>query len=415
MKKSQLRQIIKESIKESKLTEKEIKPIKARDEKGAEWEYCPCPDANYINCGPNCECCTEGGGQIVNPNGKNKKKKSIKNERAGKKAIPPSELKTVLKENVGCDPANNKQTGPAGHPGSVYNSDCDGGGPCSSCSPPQQGVCVTAPPNPNSSHHCCYQPGCLENIEPGNPGNHGYIDQGFEVDDTPYKPTGGGWSGIKPGSDRRSIRRENKMKKSQLRKIIKESIKQLMTEQSTGTIVHYARGCDGASTLGSMCWEGNIQVGDTMKITATSMPGLQDKVGRSYFAKDSSGPCTNITFNTIINGPNANCPSCCTNHWGGSGNHTPSGTCTLNCGSTSAGSCNPAAWNNYANFTTNFTNTVNDLAAIGPTPYPKPCNFLNQKIAQFTNSLSGGGAGGAANVWQCKLDLATQLHSQHNC
>ena len=198
------------------------------------------------------------------------------------------------------------------------------------------------------------------------------------------------------------------MKKTQLRKIIRESIKQLMTEQSTGTIVQVAKGCGlGAETLRSMCWEGNIQVGDTMKITATNVSGLQNKVGRSYFAKDSSGPCTNVTFNTIINGPNTNCPSCCTNYWGGSGNNTPSGTCTLNCGSTSAGSCNPSAWNNHANWTSTFTNTVAN--------HNNPCNFLNQKIAQFTSNLQGIGQGGYQNVQNCKLDLANQLHTQNNC
>ena len=83
------------------------------------------------------------------------------------------------------------------------------------------------------------------------------------------------------------------------------------------------------------------------------------------------------------------------------------GACTLNCGTTSAGSCNPSAWSNHTNWTSNFTNTVAN--------HNNPCNFLNQKIAQFTNSLSGAGAGGAANVWQCKLVLATQLHTQNNC
>ena len=43
----------------------------------------------------------------------------------------------------------------------------------------------------------------------------------------------------------------------------------------------------------------------------------------------------------------------------------------------------------------------------------QPCNFLNNKIAQFTSNL--GGAGGAANIAQCKLDLANQLHTQNNC
>jgi len=78
--KNTLEDLIKKALKESKLTEKEINPIKAKDGEGNDWEYCPCPNdenppgiTNYTNCGPNCECCTEGGGKIVNPKGKGKK------------------------------------------------------------------------------------------------------------------------------------------------------------------------------------------------------------------------------------------------------------------------------------------------------------------------------------------------------
>ena len=82
---------------------------------------------------------------------------------------------------------------------------------------------------------------------------------------------------------------------------------------------------------------------------------------------------------------------------------------------TSAGSCNPSAWPNHANWTSTFTNTVNNLIAIGPTPYPKPCNFLNNKMAQFTSNLQGTGGGNYQNIQNCKLDLANDLHTQNNC
>jgi hypothetical protein len=86
---------------------------------------------------------------------------------------------------------------------------------------------------------------------------------------------------------------------------------------------------------------------------------------------------------------------------------TPTGACSLNCGTTSAGSCNPAAWSNHSNWTSTFTNTVAN--------HNNPCNFLNQKIAQFTSNLQGTGQGGYQNIQNCKLDLANQLHTQNNC
>ena len=82
-------------------------------------------------------------------------------------------------------------------------------------------------------------------------------------------------------------------------------------------------------------------------------------------------------------------------------------TCTWGSTATQSTTCNPNAFSNYANFTSNFTNTV--------TNHNNPCNFLNQKITQFTNNLQGTGQGGYQNVQNCKLDLANQLHSQNNC
>ena len=76
------------------------------------------------------------------------------------------------------------------------------------------------------------------------------------------------------------------------------------------------------------------------------------------------------------------CSGCCSN-WGGYGGG--SGACWNTCQSgnttTSGGFCNPAAWSNHANWTSTFTNTVNNFPASNTN---QPCNFLNQKIAQFT-------------------------------
>ena len=206
------------------------------------------------------------------------------------------------------------------------------------------------------------------------------------------------------------------MKKSQLRKIIKESIKELMTEQTTHNwsgphAFYYLKCCDpsGPTHTRGDNFPDTYQVGD---VITGNHPSYQNY---PWFIFSKMGP-NNQGINPNNPGniqPSSaqNCTQCCdSNTWL---NYPMSGACTLNCGSTSSGSCNPAAWTNYATWTTNFTNTVNNLIAIGPTPYPKPCNFLNNKIAQFTAQLGGGG--GVANVSQCKLDFATNLHTSNNC
>jgi hypothetical protein len=73
---------------------------------------------------------------------------------------------------------------------------------------------------------------------------------------------------------------------------------------------------------------------------------------------------------------------------------------------TAAGGCDPSAWSNHANWTSTFTNTVNNAN--------NTCNFLNIKIAQFTSQIPNVGPVWA-NQLQCKLDLANQLHTQNNC
>jgi hypothetical protein len=93
----------------------------------------------------------------------------------------------------------------------------------------------------------------------------------------------------------------------------------------------------------------------------------------------------------------------------------PSVSCPTNvfdCSGTTTAGCDPSAWSNHANWTSTFTNTVNNLIA-NPNPN-QPCTFLNNKIAQFTNQIPNVGPVWA-NQLQCKLDLANQLHTQNNC
>ena len=209
------------------------------------------------------------------------------------------------------------------------------------------------------------------------------------------------------------------MKKSELRKIIRESIKGLMKEQyGTGTKIN-VRTCSGGITVQNFCIPNsfNGQVGDTFIVNTSFNPAY---VGKEYFIRDISNNSCNPTMNgvqTTISPNTGTCTNCCIYNGYEWGLFTPSGACWNSCSdsTTSSGSCNPNAWSNHANWTNTFTNTVNNLIA-NPNPN-QPCNFLTQKKNQFTSMLGGGGAnnGNAANQWQCKLDLITQLHSSNNC
>ena len=207
------------------------------------------------------------------------------------------------------------------------------------------------------------------------------------------------------------------MKKSQLRKIIKESIKELMTEQLqavSASVGYPGGGPNGTSFRVAMedcdpnlgqnsggCFElntSNPQIGDHFEVIDTSyMTGI-------YQWNHPVGNIMKIKY--FGGGPGGYVP--CPN-WAG-GTHPGivhfqpySGSCPT----TSAGSCNPAAWSNHANWTSTFTNTVAN--------HNNPCQFLDNKIAQFTANLQGTGQGNYQNMQNCKLDLANQLHTSNNC
>ena len=282
------------------------------------------------------------------------------------------------------------------------------------------------------------------------------------------------------------------MKKSQLRNIIRESIKELMTEQTTmppaGTLGIRTCKCTNAQNMSCDNWyangngvpqnspyqldnkyyygswmkgntvDGNApQAGDIINING--VPHLIDMVNdgtagtgagntypvmsscpgcNGYALANSSGatinygswttgnlpsgcnqtpPCTTYgcTDPTAMNYDSTILPNCdqgcvyqsdfgCTDST--ASNYDPAaiyddGSCI-----TAAGGCDPSAWSNHANWTSTFTNTVNNAN--------NTCNFLNIKIAQFTSQIPNVGPVWA-NQLQCKLDLANQLHTQNNC
>jgi hypothetical protein len=223
------------------------------------------------------------------------------------------------------------------------------------------------------------------------------------------------------------------MKKSNLRKIIKESIKKLMTEQSSNERCMRIRSCWGGQSryrFGTV--NGGIpQAGQVLDWVVLNRPQYVHKV---YTPGNEPSSCHNQSFNlyqgttccphvcgtstsSISSGigftPGMNNVGCSGNGSMCCGNSNYNASTNSNCPTTtSAGSCNPSAWSNHANWTSTFTNTVNNLNPNNPN---QPCNFLNNKIAQFTANLQGTGQGGYQNMQNCKLDLATQLHAQNNC
>jgi hypothetical protein len=72
--------------------------------------------------------------------------------------------------------------------------------------------------------------------------------------------------------------------------------------------------------------------------------------------------------------------------------------------------CDQSAWSNYSNWSTNWVN-------LGPfnSPNPnQPCNFICNKIQDFTNNLVGAGPV-QTNILNCKLQVAQQQEQIHNC
>tara|TARA_B110000238_G_C15929666_1_gene354154 strand:- start:76 stop:678 length:603 start_codon:yes stop_codon:yes gene_type:complete len=200
------------------------------------------------------------------------------------------------------------------------------------------------------------------------------------------------------------------MKKTELRKIIRESINQLMTEQSSGEF-QYTSGslpsgnckgirvnkCDedlqyynGGSVPMSVCAyiDGNVpQIGDTFLVPAAYLnhySGIYDLI---------AGHVVEVTHLTSP-------PSW---HGGTSYTNITSSPCTP---TPPTSGCDPSAWSNHANWTATFTNTVTNAN--------NTCNFLNNKIAQFTGMIPNVGPVWA-NQLQCKLDLCNQLHASNNC
>jgi hypothetical protein len=206
------------------------------------------------------------------------------------------------------------------------------------------------------------------------------------------------------------------MKKSQLRNIIKESIKELMTEQSgSGGYTKYnVRSCNGGSTYGGLCLpsSANAQIGDVVTYPTAPPNGTP----RNYFIREILGSCNASLYN-FQNQPfitsSTNCPRCCSmSQWQQYGSNF-GGACTTNqtggsCTGGQAPSC--PGWSGYSNWESNFTSLPN-FTSSNPN---QPCQFLCQRNTQWSAQISTVGPQWAAQL-QCKIDKVQDLMQTHNC
>ena len=256
------------------------------------------------------------------------------------------------------------------------------------------------------------------------------------------------------------------MKKSELRKIIRESINGLMNEQGTNTcMAAYVDHCDGSTagtfpcpTLPNGQFLTQANVGDIFNKPNGPLPNEDYVITQvvPYPSWSNPTPMSQIVINP--NGcstPSSGCLGATTDHCDGTpGGHFPcpqfpggqflvpsdvgkvftrpngplpnqeykitsvgpTNTSTPgsqivevpNGCSTPSGGC--PGWANYSNWISSWSN-------LGPfnSPNPnQPCNFICNKIIQWTNAITNAGPVQAIQL-QCKLDEAINQSQIHGC
>jgi hypothetical protein len=200
------------------------------------------------------------------------------------------------------------------------------------------------------------------------------------------------------------------MKKSQLRNIIKESIKQLINEQSTG-VYHRWQGqnnqngnCkpsgianiyDGGSNTpqtNHAFWQltGSPQVGEFVKLGA---PG---NACWEYLGTNPSPQSTFFSYNWSLFtfDIHTNCSDC----WV---------TTTSGCGA-----CDSMNWSNYPTWVSTWTN--NGAFQNTMQNANQPCNHICQKITQWTAMCATAGPN-QQNILACKIAEGQNQATIHGC
>ena len=233
------------------------------------------------------------------------------------------------------------------------------------------------------------------------------------------------------------------MKKSQLRKIIRESIKELMVEQSNP----YAPGTNqgplsGVNGIEAYNYDQNggsqnltfYACGWTTTNTYLQSAGCCSSYGTAGIDGNDHGqggsndittqPVFNYQLvqnaqnsslgsNSGVNGVYARYDDCVQNC-------TPPSTSTTNhCfqwqqsqnTTTSSGSCNQSAWGNYSNWVNTFENLPN-FTSSNPN---QPCQMLCKKMNNWITKLQTEPGPNFSNQLQCKLNVVQSLMQTHNC
>ena len=228
------------------------------------------------------------------------------------------------------------------------------------------------------------------------------------------------------------------MKKSQLRKLIREGIKELINEQET----NYS-GKDGRSGLsltppkipkGDTTPELKEQTCNGAYLVLEACPGSPHWTG-TYIAGPWHGQCVTINgamptqadVGTIIDHGSMNGSFGPNNYkvlqvnpgipgsWPGSMYTTPF-CCASGC-PTNCPSCDPTAFGNAANWQNNFTMNMQNAPWFNNTG--QPCQFLQNRITHWTNQQQGINncqTSAYYNQLECKKEyVQTVLMPQYNC
>tara|TARA_Y100000356_G_C11217104_1_gene266956 strand:+ start:288 stop:1034 length:747 start_codon:yes stop_codon:yes gene_type:complete len=248
------------------------------------------------------------------------------------------------------------------------------------------------------------------------------------------------------------------MKKSQLRKIIRESLKELINEQSSNSYpvngaAAYVRSCaiggssfntnflvDGAAPQGGQIFQHGGYAGND-KVFVSSNDGsaynLQNHVyGNGGIIDNPSFPCP--TWNGQCNGnwphwpiqsktsltppPGVSmqqfCPNICTPEGESQGYGPNSAACqTGPTGPTSCPGCNSGqhVWNNMQNWITQFGNNMTNAPWFNNAG--QPCQFLASRITYWQSIQSGiSNCNKQHNILTCKIKhVQAVLQPQYNC
>jgi len=212
------------------------------------------------------------------------------------------------------------------------------------------------------------------------------------------------------------------MKKSQLRKIIRESIKELMNEQTSYPCYGCVDGAVeqhpnfGAQQPGDCGYNSTWgQMNTDPAVVAASCQAETTYTGPTY------GCCLPdaINYNATISGQGCQNCSCVMAGPGGvndvagyiTGNDIPANNNSCGgssySGPTTTLACNGSSWANQSMWENNFSNIVSN--------HNNPCNFLQNKMNIWMQSIGNAGSN-QANQLACKIEyIQTVLWPQYNC